>query len=123
MKSIEKIIKEHQLEKNIKDSTEFPIRKYDERGNLVYVRDSMGEVWNKYDKNNHEIYSKFDEGDGVVCESWRKYDTNGKLVYYKDTYGYKTWYEYKKNTLTKQLEKDYKGYWKLNGQELIKNKK
>ncbi len=34
------------------------IKKYDEKGNLIYWKDSYGEEWQKYDENNRIIYYK-----------------------------------------------------------------
>ena len=35
------------------------MKKYDERRNLIYYKDSSGiELWKKYDENNNLIHSK-----------------------------------------------------------------
>ncbi len=50
------------------------IKKYDDRGNLIYWRWSSGyESWKKYDENNSYIYFKNSKG----SEYWYKYDKFG----------------------------------------------
>ncbi len=48
-------------------------RKYDDRGNLIYSKDSMGfESWREYDENNRKIHWKHSDG----SECWYKCDKN-----------------------------------------------
>ena len=50
---------------------------YDENGNLVHYKDSIGyEVWKEYDKNGHLIHYK----DSYGNDAWYKYDENGTII-------------------------------------------
>ncbi len=49
------------------------IKKYDNRGNIIYHKFSNGlEFWYGYDENNNHIYFKSSNG----YEYWYKYDKN-----------------------------------------------
>ncbi len=53
------------------------IKKYDDRGNLIYFNNSNGfEYWQKYDENNNIIYWK----DCLGHEFWNKFDEYGKCI-------------------------------------------
>ena len=69
--------------------------KYDDRGNLIYSKNSKGfEMWAEYDKNDNIIYYKNSEyGDRY----WSKYDDKGNLVYMKDSNGREGWCKYDEN--------------------------
>jgi len=61
-----------------------PIEQYDERGNLIYYRDSGGcEEWSEYDENG--ACTHYRNSDGYEC--WYEYDENGAWVYYRDNGG------------------------------------
>ena len=57
------------------------IKKYDKRGNLIYVKKNIfgHKCWYKYDKNDNKIYTKLSNG----YECWKKYDKNNNMIYYK----------------------------------------
>ncbi len=60
------------MEKNISKG----IKKYDDRGNLIYWKhfgDYIYEEWRKYDENNRKIYCN-ENGN----EFWFKYDKRGR---------------------------------------------
>ena len=47
------------------------MKKYDERRNLIYYKDSSGiELWKKYNENNNLIHSKDSNGN----ESWYEWE-------------------------------------------------
>jgi len=48
------------------------IKKYDKKGNLVYHKNCIGELWSKYDRRCNQIYFKTSYG----YEYWYKYDKN-----------------------------------------------
>ena len=53
------------------------IRKYDERGNLIYHKNSTGyEIWREYDKNNKLFHQKQENG----CDYWFKYNEDDKPI-------------------------------------------
>ncbi len=105
------------------------IKKYDERGNLIYHKYSSGfEYWFKYDENNNQIYWKRSDG----WEELYKYNENNNLIYYKDIIGFEYWYKYDENgekiEITKQeyneiefrkKEKEYNSRTKCSRFELI----
>jgi len=67
--------------------------KRDERGNVIYGRDSDGfEYWYEYDENNNVTHFR-DSGD---YEEWCEYDENTHLTYhhFRNSDGYECWYEY-----------------------------
>lgn len=76
------------------------IKKYDERGNLIYHKDDLGiEMWHEYDKNGNETYYKrhtplSDSKDFIRRIS---YDKNGNRVAYVDSDGHKIIYRYTEN--------------------------
>jgi len=70
------------------------IKEYDERGNLIYSKNSYGyEEWQEFDENNNEIYYK----DSFGYEYWTEYDENNNEIYYKNSDGTEYWYKYDKN--------------------------
>ena len=94
------------------------IKEYDERGNLIYSKNSYGyEEWQEYDKNNNEIHYKDSEG----FECWEEYDENNKTIYYKNNlsdsvqFWYK-WIDNKKIQITQiefeqiKRDKEYKEF-------------
>ncbi len=105
------------------------IKKYDNRGNLIYIKYSDGdEYWYEYDENSRLIYSKSSNGN----ECRYKYDENNNLIYYKNSDGYERWLKYNKNNrrieITKQeykeiefrkKEKEYLGREKCSRFELM----
>ena len=70
------------------------IKEYDERGNLIYYKNSLGtEVWREYNENNKVIYSK----DSCGFKVWTGYNENNKLIYSKDSLGSEYFYKYENN--------------------------
>ena len=69
----------------------FTRMKFDERGNLLYYKNSYGyEEWYEYDKNDNLIYYK----DSKKVKFWREYDKNNNLIYSEDSKGSKIWQEF-----------------------------
>ncbi len=69
------------------------MKEYDEKGNIIYRKDSAGfEQWMRYDKNNNEINYKNKYG-----ECWKEYDINNNCIYYKSSNGYEERRKYDKN--------------------------
>jgi hypothetical protein len=69
-----------------------PIKKYNSKGNLIYLKNSDGdEYW--YDDMGKYIHSKSPCG----YEEWYGYDNNGNCIYFKNSTGYEEWYEYDKH--------------------------
>ena len=101
------------------------IRKYDEKGNLIYKRYSDGyEICYEYNKDNKQIHYKTSSG----FESWSEYDINNNLVYSKNNEGSECWSKYDKENkhtyITKQKfenikEKEYLSRKKCSRFELI----
>jgi len=61
------------------------IERYDEKGNIIYRRDSEGhECWYEYDENNNCTHYR----DSGGYEYWREYDERGNVTYYRDSGGY-----------------------------------
>ena len=77
------------------------IKRYDERGNLIYQKFlNGGEYWKEYDKNNNLKYVKW--GGDLDWEEWYEYSKNRKVVYHKGrmnkiNYVSERWQEYDKN--------------------------
>ena len=64
---------------------------YDERNNCIHYKHSTGfETWNKYDEKNNCVYRKY--ADGYEC--WKKYDARNKCIHFKDSTGFEVWNEY-----------------------------
>ncbi len=64
------------------------IKEYDEKGNLIYEKDSSGfEKWRKFDENNNRIYFKNSKG----YDYWSEYDENNNEIYWKDSDGIEDW--------------------------------
>ncbi len=77
------------------------IKKYDERGNIIYIKwsgifDSV-ESWRVYDENNNVIYYKRSGCDKSWNESWSEYDGNRNQIHYRNDKGYEKWWKYNKN--------------------------
>ena len=86
--------------------------KYDDRGNLVYIRYSDGhEQWYKYDRDNNQIHCKTSNG----YESWQEYDKNNNEIYFKNTIGEEYWFKYEEKIQYKKI--------RITKQEFIKKKK
>ncbi len=67
------------------------IEKKDDRGNLIYHKDSNGtEYWWDHDKSNNMIHGKNSKG----CEIWQGWDERNRRIYYKTDTGYEQWYKY-----------------------------
>ena len=81
------------------------IYKFDERGNCIYYKNSVGrEYWRKFDKNNNCVYYK-----NFIDERWYKYDENNKLIYCKISDGREVWYKQDRNNKNIYItEKEYK---------------
>lgn len=93
--------------KNIMEETKFPIKEYDDRGNLTYYESITG-FWEKweYDKNDNLTYWENCYGDG--CKS--EYDDSGNLIYSEDVYGNWWKYGYDDNGNKTFYENGF-GYW------------
>ena len=81
-------------------------REYDDRGNMIYIKYSIGsESWYKYDENNNIIHFKSSTGN----EYWSKYDENNNEIYCKNSNGSESWWKYDKfNYQAKITKKEYK---------------
>ena len=93
--------------KNVMEETKFPIKEYDDRGNLTYYESITG-FWEKweYDKNDNLTYWENCYGDG--CKS--EYDDSGNLIYSEDVYGNWWKYGYDDNGNKTFYENGF-GYW------------
>ena len=80
------------------------IEKFDERGNRIYYKSSLNEIWQKYNKNNNWVYCKHGNN-GWEC--WRKFDENNNCIYYKTNDGRECWYKNDENKHTRIIEKEY----------------
>jgi len=89
---IDQIIKEKGLKFK---SEKLEVKKYDEKGNLTYYKDSDG-----------------------FEQRW-KYDEKGNSTYYKDSDGFERWCEFNtQGEITKRLELK-KGIYYLNGEQQV----
>ena len=80
------------------------IEKFDERGNRIYYKYSLSEIWQEYNKNNNWIYCKHGNN-GWKC--WRKFDEYNNCIYYKTNDGRECWYKNDENKHTRITEKEY----------------
>jgi len=82
--------------------------KFDENGNLVYIKYSDGNwIKSKYDENGNQIYYEDSKG------YWekREYDENGNQIYYENSGEYWVKYIFDKNGNLIYCE-DSDGHWK-----------
>jgi len=95
--------------------------KYDERGNLIYAKNSLGyECWKEYDKKNNCIYYKNNHG----CESWQEYDERGNCTYLKDSGGNEYYYKYNENNNgIKISQKEFEKIKRKKYREIVNNSK
>ncbi len=82
------------------------IKEYDDRGNLVYNKDTYdNEFWWKYDENDNEIYYKSSDGNGY----WKEYNKNNKIIHFKTFFGDEIWWKYDESDIASYItEKEYK---------------
>lgn len=59
------------------------VEEYDDRGNLVYHKDSVG------------------------VENWMEYDEDNSMIHYKTSDNWEEWYEYENGIQTKITEKEF----------------
>ena len=88
------------------------IKKYDEKGNLIYEKNFNYEIWYKYDDRNNNIYYRQLNNFGTYYEEWRKYDEDNNEIYYRDTRYFLegSWHKYGENGeyIKEITEKEYK---------------
>lgn len=73
------------------------VRKYDDRGNLIYNENSSDwKEWYKYDANNNSTYFKQVHFDVTTCEvtTVYDYDENGNKTHERISNGFEKWFEY-----------------------------
>jgi len=86
---------------------------YDDRGNMIYHKDSNGfETWYEYDERDNLIRERDSEGfeewreynsENILissessCGIIRKFNNDGQLLYSRDVLGFEEWYEYDLN--------------------------
>lgn len=63
---------------------------YDDRGNVIYEKNSNCEHWYKYDENNNNIHWRRSDGH----ELWQYYDKNNRVIHCKIISGKEWWYRY-----------------------------
>ena len=89
----------------LKNKQEYPIKGYDEQGNLIYYKSSNGlEIWFDYDNKGNLIHQKYSNG----YEYWYDYDNKGNEIHYKNSEGYGYWKGEKGNKIT---EEEFNKIW------------
>lgn len=83
------------------------IKKYDNKGNKIYYKDSKGdEYWWEYDKNGNNIHYK---GSNNGLEEWSEFDEKNNMIYWKDFDGQEYWYKFDENNEEIDItEQEYK---------------
>ncbi len=80
------------------------ITEYDDKGNLIYYKDSDGtECWYKYDKKGNYVYFK----DSIGNEAWREYDENNRKIHYKNSDGGEYWCKFDENNRIDITEQEF----------------
>jgi YD repeat-containing protein len=84
------------------------IKEYDAAGNLIHERNYFFEYWREIDEKNNLIYFRNSLGD----EWWQEYDANGNAIYFRTVYGYESWTEFDENNKMLHFrDTDGKQYW------------
>lgn len=105
------------------------IKKYDERGNLIYMKvPTEEELWYKYDERGNEVYRKYSNGcemrfeyddrnneihfkksngDKCLYECWREFDKNNNMIYFKNGDGWESFNKYENNRYITISEKEF----------------
>ena len=92
------------MKKNVKVEREYEIKgdekiliceyKYDDKGNVIYKKDSNGdEYYYVYDNYGNIIYMK--DNYGYESRWVYRYDDKGNIIYEKNKYGDEFYWEYK----------------------------